>query len=65
VNFNSQDWKEVQAEIDKRIAALYARIIGPLDHDETCDVRGQIRALQSLKTWQPAKEPEPEIAYLR
>jgi len=65
MNFASNEWKEVCTEIDKRLAELDKTNRGPLDHDQTCEIRGQIKALAALRKWQPAPEVEPEIAFLR
>jgi len=65
MNFHSPEWKEICDKIDKRIAELDRTNRGPLDHDQTCEIRGQIKALAELRAWKPAPEPEPEIAYLR
>jgi len=65
MNFASNEWKEVCDEIDKRIAVLDKSNRGPLDHDQTCEIRGQIKALSALRQWQPAPEPEREIEFIR
>lgn len=65
MNFHSAEWKEICDMIDKRIAELDKQNRGPLDHDQTCEIRGQIKALTALRATQPAPEVEPEIAYIR
>lgn len=63
MNFYSQEWKDVCAEIDKRIAVLDVMLRGPLDAEKTASVRGQIKALLDLKSWHAAPVPEPEESF--
>ncbi len=64
MNFHSPEWKEICDKIDKRIAELDRTNRGPLDHDQTCEIRGQIKALAELRAWKPAPAIEPETVYL-
>ena len=65
MNFASQEWKDVCKEIDKRVESLDRMNRGPLDIAQTSDLRGQIKALQSLRQWNAAPPVEEEISYLR
>lgn len=57
MNFNSPDWKEVEARLKDQIAKLDVQNRAPqLDAHQTATIRGQIRALQDVLRWPKEEE---------
>lgn len=51
MNFNSNEWKELGEEIDRRVAALDKTNRAAKSAEETAHLRGQIAALLTLRRW--------------
>ena len=61
IEIYSQTWQDIQSHVSERMSELRGRLEGPLPHEQTIEIRAQLRELKlilALGTKSTSVEPE-------